>query len=82
MITNLNQDLVGVGAAEIVKADVDGNNMRESHAGVTEARRWVHYPFRHSSGQERVKHMWLIHHDGILIGSDRLGLRANGLLAG
>ncbi len=74
MLDNVNQDLVGKDMADVVKTDVDGVDVNEILAGVTDAGRWIHYRYRNpSSGEEKIKHMWLVRHDGLLIGADRLG---------
>ena len=73
VIAHVDQSLVGKDMAEVVEADIEGNDLKEILAGVTEAGRWVHYRSRNADGAEQIKHMWLVRHDGILIGSDRLG---------
>ena len=67
LIANRDQSLVGRDVSELGN-DVNGQNLGE--IAVPEGGRWVDYVFANpTTGEEGVKHSWVVLHDGIVIGS-------------
>ena len=65
-----NQDLLGQDLRGDLGVDPTGYRFGDVILGVTDEGRWVDYVFRNlATGEDAVKHTWVVRHDGLIFGS-------------
>ena len=70
MIANANLDLLGQDLKGDLGVDATGHRYSDLLLSATGEGLWVDYVFLNpATGEEQVKHSWVVRHDGVLIGS-------------
>ena len=65
-----DQDVLGQDLRGDIGVDPTGYRFGDVILGVTDEGRWVDYVFRNlATGEDAVKHAWVVRHDGLIFGS-------------
>ena len=70
VVGHSDQDLLGEDVRGDIGVDLTGYRFGDVILGATDEGRWVDYVFRNlATGEDAVKHTWVVRHDGLIFGS-------------